>query len=59
MTLIARVSGFSHRMESAWFKHVSCTLNNLIAINGLYLSVEIQKILTKLSKEKNCEIIGQ
>jgi len=29
-------------MESAWFKHVSCTLNNLIAINGLYLSVEIE-----------------
>lgn len=46
-------------MKSAWFINVSCTLNNLIAINGFYLSLEIQKILTKLSKEKNCEIIGK
>lgn len=46
-------------MKSAWIIHVSCTLNNLIAINGFYLSVEIPKILTKLSKEKNCEIIGR
>ena len=46
-------------MESVWFKHVSCILNNLIAISGFYRSLEIQKILTKLSKEKNCEIIGR
>ena len=32
-------------------------MNNLIAINGFYLSLESQKILTKLSKENNCEII--
>ena len=46
-------------MELVWFKHVRCILNNLIAINGFYLSLEIQKLLTKLSKEKNCEIIGR
>ena len=46
-------------MKSAWFIHVSCTLNNLIAINGFYLSLEIQKNLAKLSKEENCEIIAQ